>query len=175
MFDMFRRATKADFDETWQLYTDVCGQMPNDAYGPHWQLGIFPAEEDVKGYLERGQLYLGFIEGRLVAAMALTSCDDEQYADMVWPSGVHGDDASVIHLLAIHPSMRGMHLGSALVQEAIRLAREMGKKAIHLDVYPGNLAASRIYLSEGFSYVGMYESYYEDTGTMAFEMYEYVL
>ena len=62
-----------------------------------------------------------------------------------------------------------------MFRAAIKEGTEMGKKAIHLDVYPGNLAASRIYLSEGFSYVGMYESYYEDTGTMAFEMYEYVL
>ena len=175
MFDEFRKATDADFDAAWQLYADVCAQMPNDDYSPHWKLGIFPAEEDVRGYLDQGQLYLGFIDGRLVAAMALTDCDDPQYAGMTWPSGAQGDEASVIHLLAIHPSTRGMHLGTVLVQEAIRLAREMGKKAIHLDVYPGNLAASRIYLAAGFTYVGMYESYYEDTSTMAFEMYERVL
>ena len=175
MFDEFRKATDADFDAAWQLYADVCAQMPNDDYGPHWKLGIFPAEEDVRGYLDQGQLYLGFIGGRLVAAMALTDCDDPQYAGMTWPSGAQGNEASVIHLLAIHPSTRGIHLGAALVQEAIRLAREMGKKAIHLDVYPGNLAASRIYLAAGFTYVGMYESYYEDTGTMVFEMYERVL
>ena len=39
----------------------------------------------------------------------------------------------------------------------------------------GNLAASRIYLAEGFVFVGTYQIFYEDTGLMAFDMYELAL
>jgi hypothetical protein len=44
-----------------------------------------------------------------------------------------------------------------------------------LDVVPGNLAASRIYLQEGFVLVGTQQIFYEDTGLADFNMYECVL
>ena len=172
MFDEFRVARDSDFDAIWQFYTEVCEHMPLDAYQPHWVLGVFPAQEDIRAYLDAGQFYLGFVEGKLAAAMALADHDDSELASFDWPSKLAGKEVSAIHLLAVHPDARRERLGTALVQEAQRLSLAWGKRAIHLDVYPGNLAASRLYLAEGFSYAGVYEAAYEDIGTIAFEMYE---
>ena len=46
---------------------------------------------------------------------------------------------------------------------------------MHLDVVPGNLAASRIYEEAGFSLACTHEIFYEDTGLMDFRMFELVL
>lgn len=175
VFDEFRLATADDFDATWQLYADVCAQAPNDAYGPQWTLGVYPAKGDISGHIEAGEMYLGLMGGVPVAAMVLVPHEDPEYAAIDWPSGAKEDEVSAIHLLTVHPSIRGRHGGTELVRRAIELSRSMGKRAVHLDVIPGNLAASRIYLTAGFAFVGLREVFYEDTGLMSFEMYEYVL
>lgn len=175
MLDEIRIATPDDFEAVWRLYADVCEQMPNDAYSPGWTLGVFPAKGDVRDAIDAGTMRVGTLDGAVVAAFVLTPHDDEEYQGVPWPSGATGDEASTVHLLAVHPSVRGRRVGSELVREAARLSRSWGKRAVHLDVMPGNLAASRAYVREGFSLVCEHEIFYEDTGTVVFEMYELAL
>ena len=175
MLDSITPATPADFDAVWQLYVDVCSHMSLDVYDPGWILGVFPCEEDIRSFTEAGELYVGRTGGRIAAAMVLTHQEDPEHEGVPWPSGAAGEDVCVVHLLCGHPSLRGHGIGRELIEEAIRLARTAGRKAIHLEVMPGNLAASRIYLAAGFSYICNHDVYYEDAGTMTFEMYECVL
>lgn len=175
MLDAFTQATPADFDAVWQLYVDVCNQQANDPYTPKWTLGVYPTEDDIRGHIEAGELTLGWLDGTTVAAMVIIGHEDPEYADVPWVTHVEPDEVAVIHLLAVHPRVRGQHAGAALVQEAIRLARAAGKRVIHLDVVPGNLAASRIYEAEGFVHACTTQIFYEDTGLMDFDMYELVL
>lgn len=175
MLDSITQATPADFDAVWQLYVDVCTHMPLDTYDPGWILGIFPCEEDIRAFTEAGELYVGRTGERIVAAMVLTFHEDPEHEGVPWPSGAADEDVCVVHLLCGHPSLRGQGIGRELIEEAIRLARAAGKKAIHLEVSLGNLAASRIYQAAGFSYICNHDVHYEDSGTMTFEMYEYVL
>ncbi len=169
------RATPNDFDEVWQLYADVCEHQALDVYGPSWKLGVYPTQDDIGDHLETGELFVGRSKGRIVAAFALMDHEDPEYADVPWPSGAAGEEVCVVHLVAVHPSMRGRHVGVELVREAVRRAQDAGKRAIHLDVMPGNLPASRLYLREGFAHVGSHPVYYEDTGTIELELYELVL
>lgn len=133
---------------------------------------MYPAEEDVRGAIEKGSLWLGFSDGKAVAAMVLAPADDPEYADVPWPSGVGGSDAACIHLLAVHPSTRGTGAGDDMVKAAVDAFRSLGKLAIHLDVIPGNLVARRLYERAGFAFVCEYEVFYEDTGTITVEMFE---
>jgi ribosomal protein S18 acetylase RimI-like enzyme len=170
-----RPATPDDFDEVWQLYLDVCEHQARDQYGPRWTPGIYPAEGDIRSHMAEGELYVQRLGDQIVAAMALVMREDPEYVGVPWPTKAAPEDVAVIHLLAVHPSARGLHVGVGLAREAVRLARAAGKRAVHLDVVPGNLAASRVYLEAGFSLVGTYEIFYEDTGVMGFEMYECAL
>lgn len=175
MLDTIARATPDDFDAIWQLYVDVCAQQEHDPYGPDWKLGIYPTEDDILGHIKAGELYVGWMNGEPVAAMVVVLHEDPEYVDVPWPTPAAEDKVAVIHLLAVHPRARGQHAGAALVREAIRLARTAGMHVMHLDVVSGNLAASRIYLAEGFVFIGAYQIFYEDTGLMDFDMYECVL
>ncbi len=169
------RATIEDLDALWQFYQDVCAQQERDPYNPKWTAGVYPAEQDIREHLEAGDLYALWEDGRPIAAMVLTPHEDPEYASIPWPTPAANDEVAVIHLLAVHPAARGRQLGAYLVREAIRLARSMGKRVMHLDVVQGNLAASRIYRAEGFEFIGPYQVFYEDTGLMYFDLYEYVL
>ena len=116
-----------------------------------------------------------FAKAREQGAVVLTHEEDPEYVGAPWPSGAVGDEVSVIHLLAIHPSMRGRGLGREVVTWCIETARGWGKRAIHLDVVPGNLAAARIYTACGFDLVFHHMVHYEDLGDTNLEMYELVL
>lgn len=175
MLDAITQATSADFDALWQFYSDVCNQQANDPYSPQWTLGVYPAEEDIRGHLEAGDLHVGWVDGVPAAAMVVTMHEDPEYADVPWITSAADDEVAVIHLLAVHPRARGQHVGSELVREAIRLSREAGKRVMHLDVVPGNQAASRIYEAEGFVHACTHQVFYEDTGLMDFDMYELAL
>lgn len=172
MLDAITQATLADFDAMWQFYADVCAHQAEDAFSPQWTLGTYPAVEDIRGHLEAGDLYVGWINGTPAAAMVVTMHEDPEYANVPWKTAAAPDEVAVIHLLAVHPRARGRHAGAALTREAIRLARAAGKRVMHLDVVPGNEVASRIYAAEGFARACTYQIFYEDTGLVDFDMYE---
>ena len=167
-----RKAGPEEFDVAWGLYADVCEQMPHDRYTPNWVLGVYPSEADVRNAIEAGSLWLGLAGGKIVAAMVLAPADDPEYADVAWPSGAGGSDVACIHLLAVRPSARGTGAGDDMVKAAIDLSRSWRKRAIHLAVMPGNLAARRLYERAGFAFIGEHEVFYEDTGTVNVEMFE---
>lgn len=175
MLDAITRTTPADLAVVWQLYVDVCKQQAHDAYTPQWTLGVYPTEDDIAADIAAGELYVGWVDGMPAAAMVLVMHEDPEYTEVPWPTSAADDEVAVIHLLAVHPRARGRHAGSELVREAIRLAREAGMRVMHLDVVPGNLAASRIYEAEGFVRACTHQIFYEDTGLMDFDMYELVL
>lgn len=166
-------ATIDDLDAIWQLYVDVCAQQERDEYTPGWTIGIYPTHDDVAQFIAAGELHKAVLNGQLVGAMVLVGHDDEEYTEVPWPTQAAPDEVAAIHLLCVHPKVRGQQLGLALTQVAVGLARWAGKKAVHLDVYPGNRAASRIYEKAGFVYVCNFDFTYEDVGTLSFEMYEY--
>ena len=169
------RVSQEHADALWQFYRDVCAQQAHDAYTPQWTEGVYPSEQDIRAHVDAGELYALWDCGRPVAAMALVLHEDPEYTSVPWLTPAAPEEVAVIHLLAVHPRARGQHLGSQLVREAIRLAREANMRVIHLDVVSSNHAASRIYKAAGFTFVGPHEIFYEDTGLMYFDLYEYVL
>lgn len=56
--------------------------------------------------------------------------------------------------MAVAADRRGRGIGSALVAEALRWARESGVEKVELTVYPGNEAAIALYRRFGFSEEG---------------------
>ena len=59
------------------------------------------------------------------------------------------------------------------VRFAIDHAKQQRQKAVRLDVLQGNTAAEQLYASLGFRYLHTLPMFYEDTGWMQFELYEY--
>ena len=73
----------------------------------------------------------------------------------------------------MHPRFAGRGLAKELVDWALDFARSQGQEAVRLDVLKGNLPAERLYRGRGFCYVDTFRMYYDDTGWMDFELYEY--
>jgi ribosomal-protein-alanine N-acetyltransferase len=69
------------------------------------------------------------------------------------------DEAELANL-AVAPSMRGQHAGSALLDRAMVDARLAGCNVMHLEVRETNVAARALYESRGFVEVGRRKRYY---------------
>ncbi|MDQ7007033.1 MAG: GNAT family N-acetyltransferase [Acidobacteriota bacterium] len=72
-----------------------------------------------------------------------------------------GDNLEILNL-AVHPDYRRRGLGRLLVQEAIGRARQEGLRQVDLEVSEANVAAVRLYETEGFVPVGSRPRYYPD-------------
>lgn len=77
-------------------------------------------------------------------------------------SAVAGE-AHLLNLSVAAQCQRGGH-GSALLREALRLARARGARELFLEVRPGNLAAHALYERFDFRQIGVRRDYYPDDG-----------
>ena len=62
-----------------------------------------------------------------------------------------------------------------MVSFLIDKARRENQKAIRLDILLGNAPAYKLYEAMGFVFIDRIELFYEDTGLVAFDLYEYVI
>lgn len=170
-----RPATTDDLEDVYQLYEDIIDHQPLDRYSPSWTKGVYPTREDLCARIEHEELFMGAEGGRCAVAVVLTREEDPEYYGIAWPSGAARDEVSVIHLLAVHPDLRGRRLGVEVTRWCVDTARRWGKRAIHLDVVPGNDVAARAYGAAGFQLVCRHMVHYEDLGDTELEMYELAL
>lgn len=63
--------------------------------------------------------------------------------------------------VCVHPDLRRMGTGHALVSELIRRAGERGAKTMTLEVRASNLAAITLYEKMGFLHLGVRREFYE--------------
>ncbi|PZF87148.1 GNAT family N-acetyltransferase [Micromonospora deserti] len=88
------------------------------------------------------RLLLGYAGDRLVAALIL--CDNRFNLKTHW---------CVLKRVMVHPDTQGQGYGAALMREAERLGRELGREALHVTVRDG-LGLDRFYRGLGYREIG---------------------
>lgn len=82
----------------------------------------------------------------------------------------YGDEAHVT-TIAVHPDEQRRKIGTRLLYELIRRAREMGAVAVSLEVRVTNWGAQRLYGQFGFRPVGVRKNYYQEINEDALVMW----
>jgi len=175
MIDCLTSATLKDLPRVCRFYKIVCDKQATDRYTPRWHYGIYPAEDELKRHVLSRELLLGLEGGGLAAALVLLEHEDEEYRDAPWQYPEASNRVCVWHLFAVSPVYRGRHMGKDMLSRVLRLCRQRGFRAVHLDVTKGNDAAERLYTRLGFRFVGERGVFYEDTGVMTVRLFEYDL
>lgn len=166
------QAVIEDYDSIITFYDDVTDRTPEIATYARWSKRKHPTLEGVKAYIEEGSMYL-YKEGNvIIGAVAVTLYQGEEYHAIEWSHQVADDKAAVIHILAVSPDYQGKGIGSEMVREAIKLAKEKGMLAIRLDALASNIPAHRMYERLGFEYRGKQHLYAENTGWIDFYFFE---
>ena len=166
-------ATQNDFNAIIAFYDDLTELTPEMATYARWSKGKHPTIEGIRIYIDEGSMYLYKEEGNIVAAMAVTMYQGEDYHAIDWVQQVADGKVAVIHILAVSPDTQGKGIGSEMIREAIRLALSKGMQTIRLDALASNTPAHRLYERLGFEYRGKQYLYAENTGWTDFYFFEY--
>ena len=81
-------------------------------------------------------------------------------------------DEGHITNIAVHPEYRGKGIGSSLVEELIKIAKNEGITRMTLEVRESNIAAQRLYSKYGFRKSGIRKAYYADNSENAIIMWK---
>ena len=149
-FMEFLRATLQDLPELMALYAAATRHMDEQGI-PQWD-EFYPTESFVREDIERGQLYLGRIGGRIAVAFALEECREGDYEEADWR--YREEVFVVIHRLCVHPDMQGQGVSRKAMDYLEQLVRSRGIRAIRLDAFPQNPAAIHLYESRGYVKAG---------------------
>lgn len=158
---MIRSATPADLDQAADIYEEI---LDRDEAGPvytNWQRGKYPTRETARQALEAGSLYVGEEAGRLWGVVTLNSLQLPEYDAIPWAIPAEGEQVGVIHTLCIRPSAAGRGLARELVAFCEAESRRLGRTAMRLDTWEGNLPANRLYQSLGYRLAGATEFFFQ--------------
>ena len=157
----FRRAKSEEFERIRDFYWALIDVMEGKEGDPGWRRGIYPSDDELRGALSKGQLYL-LEDGDTVAASVIVNHDrNEGYAGLPWRVDAQGDEVVVLHALGVDPAIQGRGVAGRVVDKCVRL-----------DVLSGNRSAERIYRRAGFEFIAAKNMFYEDTGWTEFLMFE---
>ena len=170
------KAAPQEYDAVRAFYFEVIDGFEGKEYHPCWEKDIYPAPEQLRSLIEKGELYVGKENGEIISAMAFNhECNEEGYSQVEWPTKAEKREVFIIHMLATHPSRGQSGVAGIMVRFAIDQARAQNAKAIRLDVLKGNLPANKLYEAAGFQKLQTITLYYPDTGYTDFELYELAL
>lgn len=157
----------------YDFYNCVIDHQKYDDYSPMWTRDVYPAKDDLKNHLQNDCFYIAEDEGNIIGSLCLVKGQEEMYRNAKWSLDCIDDEVLILHLLAIHPDHRHKGLAKQLLNIVIEDNNDF--KAIRLDVVKGNKAASDLYQSIGFKYIGEHEVHYEDTGDITVDFFEKVI
>lgn len=172
---IIEKVKSAEYDRVKAFYYAVIDGFEGMPYHPCWEKDIYPAPEQLKDLIEKGEMFVGTEDNEIICVMALNHDNNESYDNFDWPTKASKDDVYVIHMLATLPKYGKQGKAKEMVRYAIEKAKKENCKVIRLDVLKGNLPANKLYESFDFVKLATVPMYYPDTGWTDFELYELAL
>lgn len=150
---VFTKYSAEKFNEVWQFYREVVCHLQATTNYPKWD-DDRPSKKGLTDAIKSGELYILTDGDTIVGAVTLGEDPEGNYEVGEWSTALHRGEYLTVHLFAVHPAYERKGIGTIMVQECIRTAREGGYKAIRLDTVPDNHPANHLYMKNGFTYAG---------------------
>lgn len=170
-----RKGNMEDADEISALYDAIHGYYETHTNYPGWLKGIYPLREDAVKGIESGGLYVAEAGGKIAGTLILSHRPENAYYGVEWKKELDYDKVFVIYTFAVLPEFSGRGIGTKLLEEAEKTARENKMEAIRLDVLDRNEPAIKLYEKCGFEYIDTVDLGYGKYGLDYFRLYEKVL
>ena len=144
-----RRATAADLPAILVLVRRVVPLM--HATGNFQWSADYPNEAVFQRDIEQQQLWVAELNGTVAGVAALTTDQDEEYAQADWDVA---ETALVTHRLAVDPAAQGKGVALALMEQAEKQAGAQGLRALRVDTNSENAATQRLFPKLGYRFAG---------------------
>lgn len=158
---MVRKAAADDLPGIGDIYEAIFDQEARGAAYTNWLRGTYPTVETARQALEAGTLYVGEEEGVLWGVVNLNGIQLPEYDKIPWKLPAERTQVGVIHTLCIHPAQSGKGYAKQMVAFCEKTAKAQGKTVIRLDTWEGNVPANRLYPSQGYSFAGATEFFFQ--------------
>ena len=147
---VFRKATPEDLEEIWTFTSAAAIKMQEQGIF-QWD-ECYPMKEDFQEDINKSQLYVGMIDGRIAVVYALNQECEEDYKNGDWKylSGPF----YFLHRLCVNPAFQNQGIGKAAMLHMEKESKAMGARGIRLDVFQGNPYSLRLYEGMGYTRAG---------------------
>lgn len=146
---VIRQATLNDILPIMELVQAVVPLM-NAAGNWQWD-STYPNPEVFKKDISLNQLWLADIDGAIAGISAITTDQDEEYAQLGWDLN---EIAIVTHRLAVSPDHQGKGIALALMEQAEKVAVDRNIGLLRVDTNSRNVATQKLFPKLGYVYAG---------------------
>ena len=150
---MIRPAAFDDIEWIEDTYNELFAHERKHGAFTVFRKGVYPTRMTAEKAVSAGTLYVYDENHSITGSIILDNIQPADYDKICWPHVFAKDEALIIHLLLIRPSMAGRGIASALLQFAVELARKNACKALRLDTGSQNIPAVSLYKKAGFQIV----------------------
>lgn len=151
----FRKATANDIDTISRLYDKVHTAEERGQFNTGWKRGVYPARDIAEAALQRGDLFVGEDEGRIVGTMILNHEQMDVYRNAPWVCDAAPEDVMVMHTLAIDPDIKRRGYGRQFAAFYEQYALDNGCKSLRIDTQNKNTGARAFYKALGYTEVAI--------------------
>ncbi len=146
---LIRPALTADLPEMMLLVAAVVPLM-NAAGNFQWD-ATYPNTSVLENDIALGQLWIAECEGEIAGFAAITTDQDEEYAQLGWDLSL---PAIVTHRLAVHPRFQGRGVAKALLMQAESEAMRRHIPRLRIDTNSENAATRHLFPALGYRFAG---------------------
>lgn len=145
-----RKAGIEDFPEVCSMYSRAVESM--HAQGMDQWDAEYPSAVLLREDIEKGHMYLGILEGRIVSAVVLNEDHDIAYDQCRW---LYEEEAyPVVHRLCVDPDAQRGGVGLKTMELAEALLKKRGYRIVRLDAFSLNPPAVQLYERLGYNRSG---------------------
>lgn len=148
---IFRKAVIGDIDAIEKIYSDTHTLEESGKVTIGWVREIYPTRETAVAALDRGDLFVGVDDEKIVGTAVINQVQVKEYYDGNWEFPADDSEVMVLHALVISPDEAGRGLGKAFVAFYEEYALLHGCHYLRMDTNEKNVRARALYKKLGFS------------------------
>ena len=140
-----RKAVPDDLDAVSKIYENIHTEEEKGQVTIGWVRGVYPERITAKEALNRDDLFVEELDGKIVGTAILNQIQVDVYKNVAWEYDVPDDQVMVMHTLVIDPQTKGRGLGQAFAEFYEQYALQQGCAYLRIDTNARNLNARKFY------------------------------
>lgn len=152
---MIRKAIRTDLNHVIRIYDEIHTAEEEGKCTTGWIREIYPVRETAEKALEREDLFVLEVDGRILGTALINQIQVDVYHGASWKYNVPEDQVCVLHTLVISPDAAGKGYGTAFIRFYEQYAAEHGWPELRIDTNARNQAARKMYRRLGYQEISV--------------------
>ncbi len=152
---MIKKAAQKDLDRIAEIYSLIHDAEERGEISVGWVREVYPTRQTAEDALARGDLFVEWADGQILAVAVINQVQMPAYADCRWEYEASDEEVMVLHTLVVDPRIKGRGYGTEFVRYYEAYAREHGCRVLRIDTQEKNTAARALYRRLGFREAGV--------------------